>query len=275
MNKIYINLKRFDILSKFGGINRDDNVNDWAERIITEIEKGITKLDDISVTVFFPEAHLLNANKVAKKIIVGCQGVYAFDTARDGNFGAFTSKLTANAAKSMNVCSTIIGHCEEKNALRLVLNEVEVVNEEAICKVLNKEMLCAQKAELDILYCIGEKEDETNKWEDVLLSQLAIGLKGINQKNVTIAYEPIWSIGPGKQAASSKHIIKVISLIKENYPNLKVVYGGGLKDENVVDIASIRDIDGGLIALTRFVDDIGFYPNEFAEIVRKYIEVRK
>ena len=42
MNKIYINLKRFDILSKFGGINRDDNINDWAERIITEIEKGIT-----------------------------------------------------------------------------------------------------------------------------------------------------------------------------------------------------------------------------------------
>lgn len=35
--------------------------------------------------------------------------------------------------------------------------------------------------------------------------------------------------------------------------------------------ASIEALDGGLIALTRFSGDIGFYPDEYLEIVRNYL----
>ena len=35
-------------------------------------------------------------------------------------------------------------------------------------------------------------------------------------------------------------------------------------------LASVEEIDGGLIALTRFTGEIGFYPDEFLEIVRLY-----
>ena len=34
---------------------------------------------------------------------------------------------------------------------------------------------------------------------------------------------------------------------------------------------SIGDIDGGLIALTRFSGEIGFYPEEYLEIIRLYL----
>ena len=50
-----------------------------------------------------------------------------------------------------------------------------------------------------------------------------------------------------------------------------MVYGGGLKKENAQMLAAIPEIDGGLIALTRFSGEIGFYPEEYLEIVHLYL----
>ena len=50
-----------------------------------------------------------------------------------------------------------------------------------------------------------------------------------------------------------------------------VVYGGGLKVDNAEMLASIDEIDGGLIALTRFQGEIGFYPDEYLEIIKTYL----
>ena len=36
-------------------------------------------------------------------------------------------------------------------------------------------------------------------------------------------------------------------------------------------LASIPEISGGLIALTRFSGDIGFYPNEYLDIISLYL----
>ena len=40
-------------------------------------------------------------------------------------------------------------------------------------------------------------------------------------------------------------------------------------------LASIADIDGGLIALTRFSGEIGFYPDEFAQIAAEYFDAKE
>ena len=50
-----------------------------------------------------------------------------------------------------------------------------------------------------------------------------------------------------------------------------MVYGGGLKTENAEMLASIPEIDGGLIALTRFSGEIGFYPEEYLDIIKLYL----
>ena len=50
-----------------------------------------------------------------------------------------------------------------------------------------------------------------------------------------------------------------------------MVYGGGLKADNAEMLASIPEIDGGLIALTRFTGEIGFYPQEYLEIIKLYL----
>ena len=88
---------------------------------------------------------------------------------------------------------------------------------------------------------------------------------------VVIGYEPIWSIGPGKTPADKPYITQVAKFIKECIGGIDVVYGGGLKADNAEMLASIAEIDGGLIALTRFQGEIGFYPEEYLEIIRLYL----
>nr|HML45187.1 triose-phosphate isomerase [Clostridia bacterium] len=84
------------------------------------------------------------------------------------------------------------------------------------------------------------------------------------------AYEPVWAIGPGKQPPDAATIAEAARFIKERAGNCPVVYGGGLKADNAAMLAAIPEIDGGLIALTRFSGKIGFYPEEFLEIIRLY-----
>ena len=59
--------------------------------------------------------------------------------------------------------------------------------------------------------------------------------------------------------------------IKEITDGCDVVYGGGLKVDNAEMLASVPVMDGGLIALTRFQGEIGFYPEEYLEIIKTYM----
>ena len=59
--------------------------------------------------------------------------------------------------------------------------------------------------------------------------------------------------------------------VKEKTNGMDIVYGGGLKQDNAEMLASIDEIDGGLIALTRFQGEIGYYPEEYLEIIRLYM----
>ena len=124
---------------------------------------------------------------------------------------------------------------------------------------------------MKVLYCVGEKENEQGRWKEILKAQLEIGLDGIDRENVVIAYEPVWSIGPGKTPAAKDYIIKTARFIKEVTGGIDVVYGGGLKTDNARMLAEIEEIDGGLIALTRFQGKIGFYPDEYLEIIKTYL----
>ena len=142
-------------------------------------------------------------------------------------------------------------------------------------KILNQEIKAALAQGLNVLYCIGEKSEEQDQWQEVLGKQLEIGLQDVDTSKVVIAYEPIWSIGPGKQPADKDYITKIAKFIKEKTDGIDVVYGGGLKKDNAAMLASIEEIDGGLIALTRFQGEIGYYPEEYLEIIEQYMNHTK
>lgn len=225
--------------------------------------------------MFFPEAHILTAAKALKKdspVKLGCQSVYRQDTVQGGNFGAFTGSRTANSMAALGCSYTMIGHCEERLDKGGILAEAGVSDPDAVCRILNREIIAAQRGGLSVLYCIGEKAEERENWQEVLSRQLDIGLKDASRENVCIAYEPVWSIGPGKTPPDADTIAKIACFVNERTGGLPLVYGGGLKEENAAMLASIPEISGGLIALTRFTGEIGFYPEEYLRIVHAYLE---
>lgn len=89
---------------------------------------------------------------------------------------------------------------------------------------------------------------------------------------MVIGYEPVWSIGPGKTPADKSYITMAARFIKQSLGEVDIVYGGGLTSANAVMLAEIPEVSGGLIALTRFKGEIGFYPEEYLDIVRTYLD---
>ncbi len=309
MKEIFVNLKRFDVPKSKGGICTFDNAKKWIEWIITEsIKAGLGKLDNMEVTFLLPESLIISANEILSSfseketntINIGCQGVFREDIKKGGNFGAFTSNRPAAAAKNIGCAWAIIGHSEERKDKIGIISKFEPLcstdSEKrqklsaAVDAMMNEEVLCALDADIKVLYCIGETADEKGsgefeeqkpRIEAVLKEQLLQGLKGVEKKqpeqNIVIGYEPIWAIGPGKIPPGAEYISFVSSYIKSVAKNelgfdVSVVYGGGLKEENAGMISRIETIDGGLVALTKFSGEIGFFPEDLKIIIDKYLE---
>ena len=275
MKHIYLNLKRFDIPLEFGGVNRIADPADWGQAIVEQTQEGLKEYSgEAEFVMFFPEAHLLSAARAkdnACPVRLGCQSVSRDDTAVGGSFGAFTSCHPAAAAKALGCEQVLVGHCEERRDKAGILKEAGVHSPAAVGRILNAQIRAAQARGLSVLYCVGETQEEKDCWQKTLAQQLEIGLEGTDKEKTVIAYEPVWSIGPGKKPADRSYIEKTVEFIKKETGGLDVVYGGGLKKENATMLAGIDVIDGGLIALTRFEGEIGFYPEEYLEIVRLYL----
>ena len=276
MKHIYLNLKLFDVPVSLGGVNRLAPVQEWGRTIVTGTQEALRKYDPRKVEFiqFLPEAHLLQAVAALTEdspVQLGSQSVYRDNTAVGGNFGAFTTNRPASIVRAMGCKATLIGHCEERNDKKGILAEAGVSDMSAVNRLLNKEIKCAIDAGLKVIYCIGETSEEQPQWEQVLGEQLSVGLDGVDKSKVVVAYEPVWSIGPGKTPAGKDYITKIARFVKEQTGGMDVVYGGGLKADNAAMLASIEEIDGGLIALTRFQGEIGFYPEEYLEIIRLYL----
>ncbi|MED4224485.1 triose-phosphate isomerase family protein [Neobacillus cucumis] len=276
MKHICLNLKRFDIPKEYGGVNTIASPEDWGKHIIENTQSilGAYNKEKVAFSMYMPEAHLIGAIDALSheaNLQIGCQGVHREDTSVGGNFGAFTTNRTANSMRAIGCATTIIGHCEERRDKAGILQEAGVIDTDAINHILNKEIKAAISAGLSVLYCIGESAEEQENWQEVLRKQLSIGLENVDKNKIVIAYEPIWAIGPGKTPPDREYIEKIAKFVKSETDGLPVIYGGGLKVDNAEMLASIPEIDGGLIALTRFSGEIGFYPEEYLEIIRTYL----
>jgi triosephosphate isomerase len=308
MKQIFVNLKRFDVPRRLGGVCPADDPIAWIESVIgRSIELGLGAHDGLTLAYLLPEGLVppavrkLNAYPAAATggLAVGCQGVHWDDVRPGKNFGAFTTSVPATAAANLGSTWAIIGHSEERRAKLQILTayDPEVVAgggkgaqaASAIDRLVHDEAACALQAGLKALVCVGESADERGggafdeqqpRIERVLAGQVLGGLQGlgdhISAGAVVVGYEPIWAIGPGKTPPGRDYIAFVSAFIKqvvraEFGAEIAVVYGGGLKEENAAMIAGIDTIDGGLVALTRFTGEIDFNVDDLAAIVEKYL----
>lgn len=308
MNKFFINLKRFDVPREKGGVCPHHKPEAWIKAIIeksVEMRRGIPA--DIQVVIFVPESLIIPAQEALEQypldwrgdLQVGCQSVFRDNIEPSGNFGAFTSNMPAASAYQMGCRWTMIGHSEERHDKQEIIgafqpdwNQNETTRKQcaaAVDVLINREVLSALKQGMHVLLCVGETSEErgNGSWGDqqqrirrVLTNQLRNGLREatdyLPDRKIVIGYEPIWAIGPGKAPPDKEYIAFVSELIKDTVKNLygfdiEVVYGGGLKEENAAIISGIKTLDGGLVALTRFSGEIGFYVEDLIKIINKCI----
>ena len=231
-------------------------------RYLQRLEENTKEIDKAQVQLFIlPSYTSLAAATEAvdtERIRIGAQNMSWADE------GQFTGEISPVMLEETGVDLVMIGHSERRH----VFGETD--REE------NQKVKAALSHGITPLLCIGEtaEQKEDGISEEILRIQIKRGLRGVSEEqlgNVWVAYEPVWSIGPGKTPAGKEYITKIARFVKEETNGLDVVYGGGLKTDNAAMLASIDEIDGGLIALTRFTGEIGVYPDEYLEIIRTYL----
>lgn len=162
--------------------------------------------------------------------------------------GAFTSQVAPNQIKDAGAAGVILGH-SERRALFGDTNEI-----------LNKKLHAALSAGLQVVFCVGETltERELDKTYSVIQNQIEGGLKGFSAqelKDIVIAYEPVWAIGTGKTATpeqTQKVHADIRELLQNKYyetfaQNIRILYGGSVKTDNVDALMAQADIDGVLV----------------------------
>ena len=203
----------------------------------------IAKEHNIDIGVAPTYLALCCAKKHAPEgLIISSQNVHHLSS------GAYTGEVSTEMLQAINVNWAIIGHSER----RTYFNETSEA-----CNLKIKKLLSAH---MTPLYCCGESLETYDKGntKPFVKDQIIKGFKDVSKEDaskVVIAYEPIWSIGTGKNA--SKEIAQDIcsyirSIIKELYDqgvadNIRILYGGSVKPNNIKEYLSSPDIDGALV----------------------------
>ena len=185
---------------------------------------------------------LMNSN-----IDVGAQNCHENDS-----YGAYTGSINSIMLKSVGAKYVIIGHSENRQT-----GESNYL--------INRKIKSALKSGLKVIFCIGETLQEKRKkiTKKVLNKQLKLGLNKIkNNRNILIAYEPVWSIGTGL-IPKSKDLFETINYIKKRMKNYKVLYGGSVNPKNINELKSITNLDGYLIG------GASQDPKKFIDIIKK------
>jgi triosephosphate isomerase len=162
--------------------------------------------------------------------------------------GAFTGEVSAKMLAAVGCEYVILGHSER----RQYFGETD--------DVVNFKLKAALEAGLAPIVCVGEvlEEREAGLTEEVLRRQCLRAFHAISGKKaekLVVAYEPVWAIGTGKTAtpemAADAHVIIRVEAAKafgqEFADNLRILYGGSVKPENVKALMAQEEIDGALV----------------------------
>ena len=168
--------------------------------------------------------------------------------------GPYTGEVSVEMLNEIECEWVILGHSER----RQYFSEEDVI--------LNDKLNTVLRNGLKPILCIGENLDQRNNHETfkVLKHQLDIALNNINieNKEIVIAYEPVWAIGTGVSA--TMELIAAAAdwineyLLQEFSLNIPILYGGSVSKSNCIDIIKLDNISGFLIG-TSSLDVSEFY----------------
>jgi triosephosphate isomerase len=158
--------------------------------------------------------------------------------------GAFTGAVSAPLAAAAGARAALVGHSERRH----VFGETDAETGKKVAAVLGAGLLP--------VLCVGETlaQREAGDTLAVVTRQLgaALGtLDGAGLDKVTVAYEPVWAIGTGRNAtptdAAEVHRAIRAWLKGRRAGATRVLYGGSVNLKNVADLLAEPELDGVLV----------------------------
>lgn len=214
----------------------------FAEELKKYVEKHKNLSAEIVICPPFTSIETVNKKLSATGVKLGAQDM------NQESMGAYTGEISAGMLKSCGCEYVILGHSER----RKYFHETD--------QLINKKVLKALDEGLKPILCVGEtlQEHEDKITEGVIEGQLEECLEHVSEEgvvNVTIAYEPVWAIGTGKNAtphqAETVHNFirkKLKKMYNEDISkNTRIIYGGSISEENAKELFAPQTINGGLV----------------------------
>jgi triosephosphate isomerase len=159
--------------------------------------------------------------------------------------GAYTGEVSSVSLQEVGCTFCLVGHSER----RLLYGETIPIIMEKIKRIT--------ECNMNPIICIGESLQERKQGllDAVLTDQLGkivAMMLARNKRQLFVAYEPQWAIGSGSipTVAELEHaamIIRKIVFSQDRYLELKILYGGSVKPENIQTIRKIDLYSGFLI----------------------------
>ncbi|MCU0611050.1 MAG: triose-phosphate isomerase [Candidatus Eisenbacteria bacterium] len=215
-----------------------------AERLAGEIRDGLPPGASVDVGVCPPFPYLCRVSPVLKGSAVALG-------AQDGHWeqqGPFTGWVSMAMLVDVGCSSVIIGHSERRQFGRETDDEI------------GRKVRAGLDQGLGVILCVGETgpERDAGVTEAIVARQLSGALEGLASRGIrglVVAYEPVWAIGTGKTAtpALAQEAHQFIRqwilgrLGSDVAQQVRILYGGSVKPDNMRALAEMPDIDGALV----------------------------
>ena len=211
--------------------------------LTNQLKSSLADAGDLEIVICPPYTSLAEAcdKLMGTGIQVGGQNLHWEEK------GAFTGEISASMLLDLGCTHVIIGHSER----RTLFGETD--------NTVNQKLKTALKHGLIPILCIGETLDqrEQGSTEQVCRQQLLSALEDIESwdlAKIILAYEPIWAIGTGR-TATPEDAQSVIGFIRgvlgkkfsEAADEVRILYGGSVKPDNIDGLMAKPDIDGALV----------------------------
>ena len=173
--------------------------------------------------------------------------------------GAFTGATSAPLAAQAGAKASLIGHSERRH----VFGETDEQTGRKLAAVL--------EAKLHPVLCVGEtlEQRDAGRTLEVVTRQLGAALSGgarAATARLTIAYEPVWAIGTGRNAtphdAASVHATIRAWLEQHGATETRILYGGSVNLKNAAELLAEPELDGVLVG------GASLDPKPWGELVR-------
>ena len=217
-----------------------------AVALIEGIAAGMGDVEEVDVLVAPPFTTLAAVKQAIgkSKVFLAAQNMY-HETS-----GAYTGEVSGRMLQEAGCTHVILGHSERRSIFHETSQDIDL--KVKVASVLG----------LIPVVCIGEtlEEREADQTFDIIKQQLDESL--LNCKvdqlllpSTILAYEPVWAIGTGKTAtpdqAQEVHAF-IRNWIEETFNpgtshQVRILYGGSAKPDNIADLMAQPDIDGALI----------------------------